>query len=140
MTITVSLDIPRDWWLSSNQRLHHMAKGKRTAWIRSYAAAMVAGMPPLTGPVTITATICYPTARKADPPNAWPTVKAAIDGCVDSGLISDDNSKVVPRHSFVRGPDTKQAGLYRIELTLTPICDLCPFVGCDTCHHQGDLP
>ena len=34
MSTEITVDIPREWWLSSNQRLHWAAKAKRTAAIR----------------------------------------------------------------------------------------------------------
>lgn len=45
--------------------------------------------------VLIVATPIYPDRRRRDPGNAYPTVKAIVDGLVDAGVIADDNDKHV---------------------------------------------
>lgn len=74
---------------------------------------------PLVGPVRCTAYIQYPTAAKADPHNAMGTIKPIVDGCVDAGLLTDDNSE------HLIGPDTRRdagkaaPGTHRIRLVFT---------------------
>lgn len=117
---TLVVDVPRDWWLSSNQRRHRMAVADRTKWIRQKAKIAARRLPKL-GSVTLArAWIGYPSARAADPPNAWPTVKAIIDGLVDAGVLDDDNSHHVPEHSFRRHPDKSPANTYRVTVELQP--------------------
>ena len=64
----------------------------------------------------VTATVHYPRAGRQDPANTGPTVKALIDGCVDGGLLPDDDATHLPAVTFRRGEPTKQPGFYRLEL------------------------
>lgn len=41
--------------------------------------------------VSVQATFAYPTARTRDPDNAIGSLKAAYDGMVDGGLVSNDD-------------------------------------------------
>ena len=113
---TITIDIPSILWLSSNDRLHHMEKARRTRDIRALAAHRARASKPVPTPCRITAIIAYPTARKADAPNAWPTVKAAIDGCVDAGIIPDDDTSHVPVHAFERADGKSPRGRYLVTL------------------------
>ena len=55
-----------------------------------------------------------------DAPNWYPTVKALIDGLVDSGLLSDDNNHVIKSTTFesTKLSDTEN---YKLVITLEPI-------------------
>ncbi|UFU03453.1 hypothetical protein LQF12_02245 [Ruania suaedae] len=113
------LQIPDAWWLSSNDRRHRHDVARRTHCVRRYAAIEAANsgltLPPQ---VHIGIFVGYPTRRKADPPNAWPTAKAAIDGIVDAGLLADDNSDVVYAHSFAREAQKAPKGYHTLRLVL----------------------
>ena len=120
--LTIALDVPAALWLTANGREHWREKARRTKALRTLAYAHC--MPRTTrfdGPVDVTATISYPTARRADPANASPTVKAVLDGIVDAGLLADDDHRHVPRVTFERGSDTKTRGLYRVCIDLEPL-------------------
>lgn len=101
--MNLTFTIPNSRWLSSNQRLHWASKAKRTADLRAIGA-MKAHLDGTrhTEPVHITAHIGYPTAGRADPANAYPTIKALIDGMVQAGLLVDDS------HEWVAGPDMRR--------------------------------
>ena len=116
----IDLDIPANLWLTANGRLHWAAKASRTKRIRRLAFLLAQKLPAMDA-ANIHAAISYPTARRADPANASPTVKAAIDGIVDAGVLPDDDHRHVPGVTFSRGPDTGTTGLYRISLTLEPL-------------------
>lgn len=120
MTAELLIEIPDALWMSSNQREHRMVVAKKTAAVRALAAAVArqASLPRMTQ-VHIGIEVGYPTARRADPPNAWPTAKAAIDGVVDSGALADDNSEVVWCHSFTRSPRKAPKGRHTLRLVLT---------------------
>lgn len=60
--------------LSMNDRLHPMAKAKKTAAARKAAAAAFAGVP----------------AQERDTENCVATLKPWCDGLVDAGLVPDD--------------------------------------------------
>lgn len=114
------LTIPDLWWLTSNGRYHRMQAAARTRAIREYAALQTAAarleVPPQ---VHIGIFVGYPTRAKADPPNAWPTAKAAIDGIVDAGALTDDNSEVVYAHSFMRDAKRSEKGFHTLRFVLT---------------------
>lgn len=117
---TLELEIPRDWWMTSNQRLHWAAKAKRTRWIRQAAthAAKTQRVPRYRA-ADVTAYIAYPRNNRADPDNAHPTVKAAIDGLVDAGIFPDDDSEHVTGTTYRRDAPTGRTGIYRVRLVLT---------------------
>ena len=121
--IEVSFTVSRANWLSSNQRLHWRAIAPRTQAIRITAkqqAVKVYRGEPL-GKVQIVAEISYPTNAKCDPANAYPSVKAAVDGLRDAGWITDDDAKHVIGPDMRLGKKTGVKGLYLIRLIVIPI-------------------
>jgi len=116
----LGLTIPNAVWLTSNQRLHWAAKAKRTATIRQLAAVQARnlGIEPMMQ-VHVAAFIGYPTSAKADPPNAAPAVKAAIDGLTDAGVWPDDDSEHVVAVEFRREVGKCKKGHHTIRLVLT---------------------
>ncbi|GGH93883.1 hypothetical protein ACFFGR_09400 [Arthrobacter liuii] len=106
MTRTVQFTIPAPCgWINSNQRLHRQAEAKLTKQWR--AAGLLSVGPdwePFDGPVHVTAWFTKARAGRYDPNNLWPTVKAVLDGVVDSGLLVDDD------HVHVVGPDMRHGG------------------------------
>lgn len=116
-TITLAID-PADW-MSSNRRLHWAQRAKRTKTIRHLAFVTArAARVPRHGPTSVAAFIGYPTNAKADPANANPVVKAAIDGLTDAHVWPDDDSEHVVSTSFARDPKTTD-GTYSVRLVLT---------------------
>lgn len=117
----LTIAVPRNLWLSSNGREHRMKVQACTRDLRAlgFAAARLHRLPKFER-VHVAAFIAYPTARKADPPNAWPTVKALTDGAlVDAGTVPDDNSEHVVAWSFHREARKSDKGTYRVRLVLT---------------------
>lgn len=116
----LTVEVPENEWLSANDRRHWADKAARTAALRGRARllARAAKLDPYTGPVLIWALVKYPTARRADPPNTYPTVKALIDGLVDAGIFPDDDSDHV-NLGFGRAAGKSRRGTYEIELILT---------------------
>lgn len=127
-SFTLRFRIHRDQWMTSNQRLHYQVKRRRTEALRTLAYVQtrntlqhppLKNLVPIRKPMRLTATIHLPTARRFDPPNAWPTVKALVDGVVDAGILPDDSSDEIPVTSFQRGGVSGDAGVYLVELTFT---------------------
>lgn len=118
--MTLTIDVPASEWMTSNQRLHWAARAKRTKAVRS-RTALLARSQQLTvpTPTTVAVQVHYPRNGTADPSNAAPTVKAALDGITDSGAWPDDNSEHVVEVSYRRGPKTGVKGMYRLTLTFT---------------------
>lgn len=75
--------------------------------------AMAADLPRNLGLVHIVAHVIKPTNRAYDAHNLAPTVKAAIDGLVDYGLIPDDTN------AHLIGPDLRQGGKGDPAIVLT---------------------
>ena len=116
----LTLDIPSALWLTSNQRLHWAAKAKRTRAIRHLAAVRARNERIRRFTVVhVTAYIGYPTNAKADPANAYPSVKAAIDGLVDAGVLAEDDDKHVLGPDMRRDTKAGRLGMHRIRLVLT---------------------
>lgn len=109
----VSLNVPREWLLTSNQRLSWRPKANRTSHIRAAAHwqakawANHAGLPlPLRGQQHGTAWLRFSRKiEKRDPANWYPTVKAIMDGIVDAGVLQDDSAR------YLLGPDMREAEL-----------------------------
>ena len=92
------LEIPAPGpWVSSNRR-GHWAKTSREmrAWRDAdhWACRALNPMPFYTTPVVITATVHRADRRIADPDNNL-SVKAAIDGLVDAGVLKGDDPRYV---------------------------------------------
>lgn len=101
-------------WINSNDRTHRMQVQKLTAeWRRAGREAVPHGWEPIIGAVHITATIIKARGGRYDPNNLWPTVKAAVDGIVESGLLADDD------HLHVIGPDMRHGGKGEPALVFT---------------------
>ncbi|MFE6639585.1 hypothetical protein ACFVFT_38275 [Streptomyces tendae] len=87
--------------LTSNQRLHHMAKHRIRKQLRADAAgmAMAKRLPRLERAAIFYVLHPRPLSRKRDPGNWADTAKHYVDGLVvDGGLLPDDN------HEFLMGP------------------------------------
>lgn len=125
MTQTLTLDLPRDLWWSSNELLgmHYHTAGKKARGVRDAAwrVALRDGPSPVTRcRVIVTASI--PTARRFDPTNIAGTVsKHALDGFTDAGLWPDDDSEHIVFVGFKRGPKTGTRGLYRLVFEIEEV-------------------
>lgn len=116
--MTLTIDIPAAEWMTSNDRLHWAAKAKRTKAIRSRTAWLARSQQlKVPTPTVVAVQVQYPRNGTADPSNASPAVKAALDGITDSGAWPDDNSDHVVEVSYRRGPKTGEKGLYRLTIT-----------------------
>lgn len=111
-TLTVASGLPM---LNLNQRMHWAKKAQLTKHWRRLALvnAMAADLPRNLDRVHITAHVTKPTNRAYDVHNLLPTLKAAVDGLVDYGLIPDDTN------AHLVGPDLRQGGKGDRAITLT---------------------
>ena len=96
--------------LSLNQRLHWAVKAKLVKDVRATTARLAEQLqiPPLQA-VEITLIYTPKTARKRDTDNLFATLKPAVDGLVDAGVLADDNTEIVKRLSVLIGPVSKTA-------------------------------
>lgn len=122
-TSQLTIEAPAPW-LNSNMRLHRMQAAKLTAAWREAGRASVGleGLEPYAGPVHIFAHVYKPRGGRYDAGNLYPTVKAVLDGIVDSGLLVDDSNE------YVIGPDMRHGGKgpAALVLTITEAQYFCP--------------
>lgn len=102
----LTLDIPRSWLLTSNQRLHWRETARRTRDLRTYARAVarhpsVRRTEPYDRRVHITAHVAWPDRRRRDEANLMSTLKPIVDGLVDAGVLTDDST------DWLIGPDLR---------------------------------
>jgi crossover junction endodeoxyribonuclease RusA len=110
--------------ISSNDRLHVHQKAKLTKSLRSLG--MYEAVSHYTSrhtwrpyseerPCKMTVTVYGPTARKFDPPNFWPSIKALQDGMTDARVWTDDNYDIIKELTFRYGGQSGKKGFYRFE-------------------------
>ena len=104
---SILFTIPDNEWLTANGRYHWAVRQERTKVLRERAKiqslnAMRRGqLKPVFGRVHVIAGIQYRTSR-VDPANAYPTIKALIDGMTQAGVWEDDDS------AHLLGPDMRR--------------------------------
>lgn len=119
---TLQIQVPAKDWHTSNQRGSHWEAAKKTSDNRhrgklaALTALRTGCLSRFARPVQVYAAIALPTARAFDPPNAWPTVKAILDGLTDAHVWGDDSHLYVPLTAFFRAPDKSPKGTYTVTL------------------------
>lgn len=116
---SVSVILPVEWLLTSNQRVHHMVRSTRTHSIRDAFKNSAADVAPLATPVEVLVELEFRRAHRRDAPNWWVTAKAAIDGLVDSGVIADDSDRHVTRTVIPAHTVNPQLPERHVRLTIT---------------------
>ncbi|MFC4333884.1 RusA family crossover junction endodeoxyribonuclease [Salininema proteolyticum] len=121
-TYIVTIPAPAGW-ISSNDRGHWAPRARLTRTWRAAARlqAKTAKVPQLSR-VRIVAEVQRPDRRRADAANRYPTIKAAIDGLVDAGVIADDDDKHVDDLVIRRGA-TVARRLGQLTLHITEVDD-----------------
>jgi hypothetical protein len=128
-------------WLTANDRINLYAYARHTRLWRSrtYVQAIAQHLPKGLARVRVDAVLRFPTVRRRDPPNFYPTVKACIDALgppitrngrqVAPGyqLIADDTPRYLDGPHITEGqPWTSPRGLPQpgcLELTITELSD-----------------
>lgn len=105
--------------LNANDRIHWRTRGRLTKALREAAAksASDAHIPPMEQ-ISIQAVLHPHDKRRRDPHNWYPSFKAAIDGIVDAGVISDDDGKHLISIEVVLGTPVRHT---QISLRITPV-------------------
>lgn len=107
MTVVIGIAISRDVLLTSNQRKHWAEKARHTRVIRDMAWVMAKSKRVQLMPAaTLDVVTKWGNRRVRDAENISPTVKAAIDGCVSAGLLTDDSSRYLKKVSYAISDDT----------------------------------
>ena len=119
-------------WINANARDHWTKKGRLTRSWRSASAAWARcqKLRPVTQPVVIVATVVKTNSRRFDVENLAPTVKAAIDGLRDSGVLPEDDTRWVTEVRLRAGDPDRAASL---SLLITPAHPM-------TLTREGDTP
>ena len=127
-TLTIPAPAP---WINANARDHWTKKGRLTRSWRSASAAWAKHqkLRPVTQPVVIVATVVKINSRRFDVENLAPTVKAAIDGLRDSGVLPEDDTRWVTEVRLRAGNPDRAASL---SLLITPAHPM-------TTNREGDL-
>lgn len=104
---TITLAISRDVLLTANMRLHWATKARHTRVIRDMAWILARQSRTQTMPhAEVEVVTKWPNRRARDAENIAPTAKAAIDGCVQAGVIPDDSSMYLKKVSYSIADDT----------------------------------
>lgn len=96
MAVTIGIALSRDNLLTSNQRLNHFDKARRTRAIRDMALVWARHLHPVKmQAATLDVEVSWPPLKRTrDAHNLQPSAKAAIDGIVgDYGLLPGDDDK-----------------------------------------------
>lgn len=91
--------------LSLNDRMHWAAKARLTKEIRSYVREFCTYRVPTLERAHITLHWVPRDRRRRDTDNPFPTLKAAIDGVKDAGIVPDDDARHVTSSVEIDDPD-----------------------------------
>jgi crossover junction endodeoxyribonuclease RusA len=120
MTTRIMLAISRDVLMTSNQRPHWATKARHTRVVRDMAWVLArAQRVQLMPAATLEVVTKWGDHRIRDAENIAPTSKAAIDGCVQAGLLTDDSSKYLKSVTFRIDPETHKIPGVACFLTMT---------------------
>lgn len=100
----ITIALPKHLIINANHRMHWAKKAEKTKAIRWRArwAAKTSGIKRM-DQAHLTVHIHWPDKRRRDEHNITPTIKAAIDGLIDAGLLPDDSG------DYLTGPDLRRA-------------------------------
>lgn len=104
--------------LNANDRLHRMVAAKRAKVIREAAKVAARGHCGPFAKVRLRVVYRAPDNRRRDSNtgNLHPSIKAAIDGVVDAGVMTDDNDRIVVGMEICRGENLPKLGQLIIEI------------------------
>jgi crossover junction endodeoxyribonuclease RusA len=102
--------------MNANDRDHWSKRAKVASLIRAVARSQCKDIPKELRKVRIRAVYFAPDNRRRDVSNLFPSVKSAVDGLVDAGVIKDDNDKFVVALEMVRGEYNIPGGQLVIEV------------------------
>lgn len=124
MNTRLTVDVPKDLWMSSNRPILNTGHRSRVvAHLHRLAALAATGqrLTPHDRPVRAVWTVRYPKGtgwKHGDPANAHPTTKALMDGLVLEKYLEGDGPMHVRSETFQRGPNLERASWHALELEL----------------------
>lgn len=113
---TFTLLIPPREMDNSNHRTHWAVRARKQRELRAAAHGACQGLTSLVGPVSLTITFRFPDKRHRDLDNL--SLKGAIDGIVDAGLIADDRSTILRSVTRTRDERPSPRGFVRLDFDL----------------------
>jgi hypothetical protein len=130
MTTFVEFTYPRAGLVNANDRLHYRPKANKVAQMRAWARDAAKRYPHDNWPLLArqNVRVYYQFTNLAavrDIGNLQPSSKAFLDGCVEAGMLLDDNDKCVegPDNRLDK-PDAKlDKTLVHVVIRLDPIPD-----------------
>lgn len=117
-----NVPVPAREWITSNSRNHWAKQADIVQRLRrrGYLEARRNGILPMSR-AHVRVEVEYPKGvRRADPANAYPTIKALIDGFTDFQVFPDDDSSHVVGVEIVRREGACDAGWHVLHFILTP--------------------
>ena len=109
--------------INQERSMHHQVRAKLVKPLREEAAAAFADTPFMSGRVNVRVTFRWPDGKRRDSANWYPTAKAAVDGAVDAGVITDDDDVHVAAFTIAADPTPGLKGYVLIGIAfeeLTP--------------------
>jgi crossover junction endodeoxyribonuclease RusA len=93
-TLRIKAPVP---WLNVNQRRDRRAQaGDVKEWRKAGRTFCQQARVPRLAQAELTAVVRFPDDRvRRDAPNVYPSIKAAVDGVVDAGVVADDNDSYI---------------------------------------------
>jgi crossover junction endodeoxyribonuclease RusA len=121
MTVTLTVYDPGCGFINLNERMHWRVKARLTKQWRTAAALVATADPtPQLQRAHILVTFHKNNSRKYDVHNLLPTVKAAVDGLVDAGVIPDDDNAHLIGPDLRAGDPVARTERARLVITITP--------------------
>ncbi|TYA25077.1 RusA family crossover junction endodeoxyribonuclease [Aggregatibacter actinomycetemcomitans] len=98
------------YWRHTRSGRHYMSEAGRK--FKAQAVEICKQFDPFFGAVAICLDVYYPDNRNRDPDNLF---KVLCDSFVSSGLIEDDNNKIIP-DLRIRSYGTKKGGMVVVKI------------------------
>ena len=119
---SLAVNVTRDMLINANDRPAHWGIRHRKAQLLrglGWAAARGAQVTPHIR-CTLVVTITYPPlARRRDASNLAPTIKHLLDGCIDGGILPDDDDKRIVATTYQASGERGETGVWRFQLEFT---------------------
>ena len=118
--LTITVPSKHVTTLSANSRKHWRTKAAATAELRMLARTAAARTPRRMDRARLDVTLGWPDRRRRDAGNAYPAIKALVDGIVDSGWLDDDSDAYLDG-PFLRSTYAGVRGSVVVTLMFTPL-------------------
>lgn len=125
-SVNLCVDVPGNEWLSSNGRygVHERARRTRMLRQRAFFLAKSEALPHFEERVRVDFFVhSRRSGGRMDPANAYPAIKAIVDGLTDAGVWVDDDDAHLEGPVPHRGEAVPSLGVgfHRITVRITPL-------------------